>query len=102
MIHPLLAQVQESTSAGTWGAFGAIVTMILVQVGKMLSDWRKDKRDLFLDIQKASFLERIAKSNEDALRAQLEVKVTLQHQAHLDDQRHKDLLVALNQTCKYK
>ncbi len=69
--------------------------MIFTQLGKMMSDFFKNKRELESDKLKQEYLKRIADSNEAAFRAQLEVKTTLVVANALDKMRHDTLLKAI-------
>ncbi len=91
----ILAQAAENT-AGTWGAAGAFSALILVHVGKLLSDARKDKRDARLDQQKADYLKSISETNQQALTAQKETKAALDAHFVLGSERHQTLLAAVN------
>jgi len=81
------------------GAFGVFLTII----GKLLSDARKDKRDLLLEQQKQNYLQRIAESNEQSVVAQTQVKAALEATDRLNKERHDTLLLAIkdmSSSCK--
>jgi DnaJ-domain-containing protein 1 len=104
----MLAEI--SNDAAAWGAATAFVSMLLVQAGKMIAEWRKgnlallaeqarDTRDAAGEAAKQRALERIAESNERGVLAQAEVKAALLVQNGLNDQRHRELLAALSARC---
>jgi pyruvate/2-oxoglutarate dehydrogenase complex dihydrolipoamide dehydrogenase (E3) component len=91
--------IAQATADGIsfWGSLGALITIIFVQVGKILSDARKDKRDLLNDTIKRDALLSIRDSNERSVIAQTEVKMTLEKSHEIDKIRHDTLLAAINQ-----
>lgn len=92
----ILAQATIAEGTGMWVGVGTLFTIVCVQVGKLLSDARKDKRDAELDKQKTEYLKSIATTNQAALTAQREVKVALDARHELDSERHHTLLGAIN------
>ena len=90
----MLAQTTEPIS-GTWAAAAVLVPIVCVQVGRLFSDYRKDKRDAALDAQKAEYLKSIADSNQSILIAQGGVKNALEAYHTISTERHKNLLDAL-------
>jgi len=95
----MLSQVTLSDNAG-WGAITAFTSMVLVWLAKLLSDRRKDRRDLLLDANKQRALDRIADSNEKIRDAQIEVKTALVHNNEIARLYHEQLLKAVEASCK--
>lgn len=95
----MLSQVTLSDNAG-WGAITAFVSMILVWLAKLLSDHRKDRRDLLLDANKQRALDRIADSNERIRDAQIEVKTALVHNNEIAKLYYEQLRTAVEASCK--
>lgn len=106
-----------SNATAVWAAAGAFVSMVLVQVGKLIRDGRKDQRLMMAEMAreareaagesaKQKSLERIADANERALTLQGEVAVrvaqvhgAIQGQDKLATQRHEELLTAIRTKC---
>ena len=104
-------------AAATWAAATAFVSMMLLQIGKMVTEARKDKRLLLAELArearetagetaKQKSLERIADANERALELQgqvavhvAEVKGALVGSDKLAALRHEELLTALRVRC---
>ena len=112
----MLAAIDANAPA-VWAAITAFVSMLLVQIGRMVAESRKDKRLMMAELArearesawenaKQKSLERIASANERALVMQgqvavhvAEVKYTLAEQDKLAIARHEELLVALRARC---
>jgi hypothetical protein len=94
----MLADAQ--TTPGQWTTASGVVVVILAQLGKWITDERKDKRDFLLDEKKQRALDRIADSNDESLIAQGEVKQALIAQGEIDRLRHDTVILALQATCK--
>ena len=109
---------EPSTDASAvWAAAGAFVSMLLVQIGKLVTDARKDKRLLMAEVArearesagetaKQKSLERIADANERALALQgqvavhvAEVKGALIGSDKMAVLRHEEMLAALRAKC---
>ena len=69
----LFAQL-EPISTGTWAAVGGMTVMIIGAVGVQLNNWRKDRRDAELEIQKTRLFERLADSNDKIVEKLAEIK----------------------------
>ena len=101
----ILAELSVTTAASI-AAATAFVSMLFVQVGKMIADTRKDRRDsaallesdrriaAALVVQEKS-LERIANATEKSLAALLEMRITLQSHYTIAELRHIEVLAAL-------
>jgi hypothetical protein len=78
-----------------WTVMPTGIVIILVQIGKMMSDSRKYKKEVESDKHKQSALDRIALSNEEGVKAQLGVKEALKITDIKTEFRHLELLSAL-------
>lgn len=106
-----------SNAAAVWAAATAFVSMLLVQIGKLVADWRKDQRLMAAELAreareavgetaKQRALERIADTNERALVLQTEVATHVAEvrgaqigQDKLAASRHEEMLTALRARC---
>jgi len=100
---PIIAQGSAApTSAGAWVAASGVVTIILAQLGKWISDFNKDRRDARMEMQKQAILYRIADLNDRALVAQGEVKQALVSSQEIDRMRYEALIDTIDGSCKYR
>ena len=86
---------QATPDASTWAVISGMGTMIFVQLGKWLTDYRKDRRDreeattkADLERDKQATLYRIASATEDSEKANIK--------------RHGEILLALSGACIVK
>jgi hypothetical protein len=115
--HLMPDSTSTSNATAVWAAAGAFVSMVLVQVGKLIRDARKDQRLMMAEMArearetagesaKQKSLERIADANERALTLQGEVAVRVAQvqgaivgQDKLATQRHEELMTAIRAKC---
>jgi hypothetical protein len=94
------AQASTEIISGPWAAAGAFAVLVATQMGKLLSDWRKDKRDAENDKAKRDALLSIAKTNQELLVKQTEMQATMVGQNTIQAERHTALVGALTTVCK--
>ena len=95
-----LANVATEGVSGPWAAASAFTVLVITQLGKQLTDWRRDKRELESDLAKRQALCSIADTNQRLLIQQMQTHTTLVSQNTIQAERHTALLGALNSVCK--
>ena len=96
----LLAQTPEALQSNTWVLAGGLITIVFVQIGKLLSDYRQDKShrestaaNLQLQVEQRDVLRQIEKG-QTAQNGKL-ATVVLVNEAY-----HREVLNSLNHTCR--
>ena len=68
----------QVTSTSGWAIVSGIIGMLMLNISKWISDWRKDQRDSRDEDAKQAILTRIAESNDEAIKAQGDVRVAIE------------------------
>lgn len=91
------------------GGMLAIATLVLTKVGEWITKYFSykrqqalDARDRELELLKQADLKRIADSNDAQLKMSARIEANLQYANYIGDERHREILTALQQTCKQK
>jgi hypothetical protein len=101
MLPTEITQPNPTEIVGIISAIGVLLTQLVLQISKIVGDWRRDKRDQRNDEQKQRTLERIADSNEKQLVFHAEVKAALQLSGRIGDMRYAQIISEIQKACRH-
>lgn len=99
----MMAEITSpQTTGGTWAAVTGLTVIIFTQLGKWISDARKDKLSFEAEKQKLLVLQEIARSNSNIREGQIEQNGKLSTAVQVNKAYHEELIRTLATTCKVK
>jgi hypothetical protein len=108
----MIAQVTSSGDTAIWAGATAFFLMLLGQIGKMLTDWQKNKnqqskddadrqQNMLAEQAKLTALQEIARLNSNIREGQIEQNGKLAKVVEVNKAYHEELLRSQSTMCKY-
>ena len=87
----ILSQMPAPAVNGNWGAFFALVAILIKDLGKWIAESRRDKIVDKLEMERQVLASRTADSNEEAVKVLAEIKGKLQEEHVINRIRNENL-----------